>query len=48
MQLERISSGSILKSIRSSDLKKIKIVIPQTSIQILIGDKLKKSSLCFL
>lgn len=43
MQLERISSGSILKSIRSSDLKKIKIVLPPIDIQKTIGDKLKKA-----
>ncbi len=43
MQLERISSGSILKSIRSSDLKKIKIILPDKSIQKLIGDKSKKA-----
>ena len=43
MQLERISSGSILKSIRSSDLKKIKIILPERRIQKLIGDKLKKA-----
>ena len=33
MQLERISSGSILKSIRSSDLKKIRIILPSKEIQ---------------
>jgi len=43
MQLERISSGSILKSIRSSDLKKVKIILPEKKIQKLIGDKLKKA-----
>lgn len=43
MQLERVSSGSILKSIRSSDLKKIKIILPPKDIQKLIGDKLKKA-----
>jgi type I restriction enzyme M protein len=41
MQLERISSGSILQSIRSSDLKKIKIILPPKEIQNLIGKKLK-------
>lgn len=41
MQLERISSGSILKSIRSSDLKKIKIILPPKDVQDLIGEKLK-------
>ncbi len=41
MQLERISSGSILQSIRSSDLKKIKILIPPIEIQNSIGKKLK-------
>ena len=43
MQLERISSGSILKSIRSSDLKKIKIILPPKDIQDSIGDKLKEA-----
>ena len=41
MQLERISSGSILQSIRSSDLKKIKIILPPKEIQNSIGEKLK-------
>ena len=41
MQLERISSGSILQSIRSSDLKKIKIILPDPAIQKAIGAKLK-------
>jgi type I restriction enzyme M protein len=41
MQLERISSGSILQSIRSSDLKKIKIILPPKEIQDSIGNKLK-------
>jgi type I restriction enzyme M protein len=41
MQLERISSGSILQSIRSSDLKKIKIILPPKDIQDSIGNKLK-------
>ena len=43
MQLERVSSGSILQSIRSSDLKKIKIILPPKEIQKSIGDKLKKA-----
>ncbi|MDR3338511.1 MAG: N-6 DNA methylase [Candidatus Symbiothrix sp.] len=43
MQLERISSGSILQSIRSSDLKKIKIILPTTAIQNSIGNKLKEA-----
>lgn len=43
MQLERISSGSILKSIRSSDLKKIKIILPPKNVQKSIGDKLKEA-----
>lgn len=43
MQLERISSGSILKSIRSSDLKKVRIVLPSKEIQDSIGAKLKES-----
>jgi type I restriction enzyme M protein len=42
MQLERISSGSILQSIRSSDLKKIKILLPSIEIQKEIGSKLKE------
>lgn len=41
MQLERISSGSILQSIRSSDLKKVKIVLPSKEIQRAIGLKMK-------
>ena len=41
MQLERISSGSILQSIRSSDLKKIKIILPPKEIQNRIGQKVK-------
>lgn len=45
MQLERISSGSILQSIRSSDLKKIKIIIPSPTIQKEIGKKLKAAVL---
>ncbi|MFH1004553.1 MAG: N-6 DNA methylase [Bacteroidota bacterium] len=43
MQLERISSGSILQSIRSSDLKKIKIILPPKDIQKSIGKKLKEA-----
>ncbi|MFH1258465.1 MAG: N-6 DNA methylase [Elusimicrobiota bacterium] len=43
MQLERISSGSILQSIRSSDLKKIKIILPPKEIQKVIGEKLKEA-----
>ena len=43
MQLEKISNGSILKSIRSSDLKKIKIILPPKNIQKTIGDKIKKA-----
>ena len=34
-------SGSILQSIRSSDLKKIKIILPPKEVQKSIGDKLK-------
>lgn len=45
MQLERISSGSILQSIRSSDLKKIKIIMPTPAIQKEIGNKLKAAVL---
>lgn len=41
MQLERISSGSILQSIRSSDLKKVKLLLPPIEIQKAIGKKLK-------
>ena len=41
LQLERISSGSILQSIRSSDLKKIKIILPSEEIQKSIGEILK-------
>jgi len=43
MQLERISSGSILKSIRSSDLKKIKIILPPKEVQDKIGNKIKEA-----
>jgi len=43
LQLERISSGSILQSIRSSDLKKIKIILPPLDIQNKIGDKIKNA-----
>ena len=43
MQLERISSGSILKSIRSSDLKKIRIILPSKEIQNSIGNKTKEA-----
>ena len=43
MQLERISSGSILQSIRSSDLKKIKIILPSQDIQKSIGDIAQKA-----
>ena len=43
MQLERISSGSILQSIRSSDLKKVKIILPPSEIQKAIGVKLKEA-----
>jgi type I restriction enzyme M protein len=43
MQLERISSGSILQSIRSSDLKKIKIILPPIEVQNSIGNTLKEA-----
>ena len=43
MQLERISSGSILQSIRSSDLKKVKIILPSKKIQREIGGKSKEA-----
>jgi hypothetical protein len=45
LQLERVSSGSILQSIRSSDLRKIKIILPPMEIQNSIGEKIKKSVL---
>jgi len=44
-QLERVSSGSILQSIRSSDLRKIKVILPPIEIQNQIGEKVKKSVL---
>ncbi|MDR0368239.1 MAG: N-6 DNA methylase [Bacteroidales bacterium] len=43
MQLERISSGSILQSIRSSDLRKVKIILPPPNLQKAIGDKVKQT-----
>jgi len=43
MQLERISSGSILQSIRSSDLRKVKIILPPLPVQKAIGDKVKQA-----
>ncbi|MCX6760442.1 MAG: N-6 DNA methylase [Candidatus Nealsonbacteria bacterium] len=43
MQLDRVSSGSILQSIRSSDLKKIKIILPPKDVQRSIGKKLKEA-----
>lgn len=43
MQLERISSGSILQSIRSSDLRKVKIILPPAAVQKSIGDKVKRA-----
>lgn len=43
LQLERIASGSILQSIRSSDLKQIMIIVPPLAIQNKIGDKIKKA-----
>ena len=43
LQLERISSGSILQSIRSSDLKKIMIILPPIDIQNKIGDEIKNA-----
>ncbi|MBK8442232.1 MAG: restriction endonuclease subunit S [Sphingobacteriales bacterium] len=45
LQLERVSSGSILQSIRSSDLRKIKVILPPIEIQNQIGEKIKKSVL---
>jgi type I restriction enzyme M protein len=43
MQLERISSGSILQSIRSSDLRKVKIILPPPALQNAIGDTVKQA-----
>lgn len=43
LQLERISSGSILQSIRSSDLKKIMIILPPMEIQNKIGAEIKSA-----
>ena len=43
MQLERISSGSILKSIRSSDLKKVKVILPPNEIRARIGDDAREA-----
>lgn len=43
MQLERVSSGSILQSIRSSDLKKVEVILPPIEIQNQIGEKMKQS-----
>ncbi|TAE03655.1 MAG: restriction endonuclease subunit M [Bacteroidetes bacterium] len=43
LQLQRVSSGSILQSIRSSDLRKIKIILPPLEIQDQIGEKVRKS-----
>lgn len=43
LQLERISSGSILQSIRSSDLKKIMIILPPMEIQNKIGNEIKSA-----
>ena len=40
-QLERTAGGSILQSVRSSDLKKLKVILPPEDIQKSIGDKLK-------
>ena len=43
LQLERISSGSILQSIRSSDLKNVDIILPPIEIQNKIGNKVKQA-----
>ena len=43
LQLQRISSGSILQSIRSSDLKKIKVILPPADIQNNIGSEIKSA-----
>jgi len=43
LQMERISSGSILKSIRSSDLKKVQVILPPIEIQNQIGEKMRQS-----
>lgn len=43
IQLERIASGSIQESIRLSELKRIKVILPPREIQDRIGKKLKES-----
>lgn len=43
LQFEQISSGSILQSIRTSDIKKIKILLPPLEIQNQIGNEIKKN-----
>ena len=43
LQLERISSGSILQSIRLSDLKKVDVVLPPIEIQNEVGNKIKEA-----
>jgi len=43
LQLDRISSGSILQSIRSSDLKDTMVILPPMDIQNKIGDKIKSA-----
>ena len=43
LQLERVSSGSILQSIRSSDLKNVNVLLPPIEIQKEIGNKIKKA-----
>ncbi|MEM9685623.1 MAG: hypothetical protein AAF934_01705, partial [Bacteroidota bacterium] len=43
LQLERISSGSILQSIRSNDLKKVDVILPPVEIQDGIGYKIKEA-----
>jgi len=42
-QLERISSGSILQSIRSSDLKNVEIILPEIQTQRQIGEQVKNA-----
>jgi type I restriction enzyme M protein len=43
LQLERISSGSILQSIRSSDLKNVEVILPRREIQDAIGNTVLQS-----
>ncbi|MDE0472483.1 MAG: N-6 DNA methylase [Ekhidna sp.] len=43
LQLERIASGSILQSIRSTDLKKMMVILPPMDIQNKIGSEVKSA-----